>query len=137
MEGAVFEVYTDCTALNSLLNMKTTNIHMLRWKIALQEYRGNMNIIYKEVKSHTNADGLSQWPLDSVKSNPAYDTEVAARIPSHFMEIDRKKNFKFSEWAPESGTFDSGNTEAEGTETPILLISSTKLQIEFFSAVLK
>ncbi|MBW0470190.1 hypothetical protein O181_009905 [Austropuccinia psidii MF-1] len=30
LEGAVFEVYTDCTALKSLLNMKTTNRHMLR-----------------------------------------------------------------------------------------------------------
>ncbi|MBW0541750.1 hypothetical protein O181_081465 [Austropuccinia psidii MF-1] len=37
--GAVFEVYTDCTALKSLLNMKTTNRHMLRWQIAIQEYR--------------------------------------------------------------------------------------------------
>ncbi|MBW0497967.1 hypothetical protein O181_037682 [Austropuccinia psidii MF-1] len=56
-EGAVFEVYTDCTALKSLLNMKTTKRHMLRWQIAIQEYRGNMTIIYKEDKSHTNADG--------------------------------------------------------------------------------
>ncbi|MBW0482303.1 hypothetical protein O181_022018 [Austropuccinia psidii MF-1] len=30
LEGAVFKVYTDCTALTSLLNMKTTNRHMLR-----------------------------------------------------------------------------------------------------------
>ncbi|MBW0560371.1 hypothetical protein O181_100086 [Austropuccinia psidii MF-1] len=30
LEGEVFEVYTDCTALKSLLNMKTTNRHMLR-----------------------------------------------------------------------------------------------------------
>ncbi|MBW0525376.1 hypothetical protein O181_065091 [Austropuccinia psidii MF-1] len=57
LEGAVFEVYTDFTALKSLPNMKTTNRHMLRWQIAIQEYRGNMNIIYKEVRSHTNADG--------------------------------------------------------------------------------
>ncbi|MBW0521864.1 hypothetical protein O181_061579 [Austropuccinia psidii MF-1] len=61
-----------------------------------------MTIMYKEGKSHTNADGLSRWPLDNVKSNPAYDPEVAAKIPIHFMEIDRKKNFRFSEWAPES-----------------------------------
>ncbi|MBW0507530.1 hypothetical protein O181_047245 [Austropuccinia psidii MF-1] len=59
-DGAVFEVYTDCTALNSLLNMKTTNRHMLRWQIAIQEYRGNFPIIYKEGKSHTNSDGLSR-----------------------------------------------------------------------------
>ncbi|MBW0498622.1 hypothetical protein O181_038337 [Austropuccinia psidii MF-1] len=30
LEGAVFAVYTDCTALKSLLNMRTTNKHMLR-----------------------------------------------------------------------------------------------------------
>ncbi|MBW0560935.1 hypothetical protein O181_100650 [Austropuccinia psidii MF-1] len=115
LEGAAFEVYTDCTALKSLLNMKATNRHMLRWQIAIQEYRGNMNIIYKEGKSHTNADGLSRWPLDHVKSNPAYEPEVAAKIPIHFMEIERRKNFRFSEWAPESGTLDSGNTDSEGT----------------------
>ncbi|MBW0488829.1 hypothetical protein O181_028544 [Austropuccinia psidii MF-1] len=45
LEGAVFEVYTDFTALKSLLNMKTTNTLILRWKIAIQEYRGNMTII--------------------------------------------------------------------------------------------
>ncbi|MBW0499653.1 hypothetical protein O181_039368 [Austropuccinia psidii MF-1] len=45
LEGAVFEFYTDCTSLKSLLNMKTTNRHMLRWQIAIQEYRGNMAII--------------------------------------------------------------------------------------------
>ncbi|MBW0556365.1 hypothetical protein O181_096080 [Austropuccinia psidii MF-1] len=137
LEGAVFEVYTDCTALKSLLNMKTTNRHMLRWQIAIQEYRGNITITYKEGKSHTNADGLSRLPLDIVKSNPAYDPEVAAKIPIHFMEIDRRKNFRFSEWAPESGTLDSGNTDSEGTETPILGISSSELHNEFFGAVLK
>ncbi|MBW0465024.1 hypothetical protein O181_004739 [Austropuccinia psidii MF-1] len=44
LEVAVFEVYTDCTVLKSLLNMKTTNRHMLRWQIAIQEYRGKMTI---------------------------------------------------------------------------------------------
>ncbi|MBW0554726.1 hypothetical protein O181_094441 [Austropuccinia psidii MF-1] len=53
------------------------------------------------------------------------------------MEIDRKKNFGFSEWAPESGTFDSRNTDSEGTETSILGISSSELQNECFSAVMK
>ncbi|MBW0566407.1 hypothetical protein O181_106122 [Austropuccinia psidii MF-1] len=137
LEGAVFEVYTDFTALKSLLNMKTTNRHILRWQIAIQEYRGNMTIIYKEGKSHANADGHSRWPLDNFKSNPAYDPEVAAKIPMNFMEIDRRKNFRFSEWAPESGTLDSGNTDSEGTETPILGISSSELHNEFFSAILK
>ncbi|MBW0575722.1 hypothetical protein O181_115437, partial [Austropuccinia psidii MF-1] len=47
LEGAVFEVYTDCTALKSLLNKKTKNRHILRWQIAIQKYRGNMTIIFK------------------------------------------------------------------------------------------
>ncbi|MBW0472969.1 hypothetical protein O181_012684 [Austropuccinia psidii MF-1] len=36
LEHAVFKVYTDCTALKSLLKMKTTNRHMLMWQIAIQ-----------------------------------------------------------------------------------------------------
>ncbi|MBW0506345.1 hypothetical protein O181_046060 [Austropuccinia psidii MF-1] len=87
--------------------MKTTNRHMLRWQIAIQQYKGNMTIICKEFKSHKNADDLRRWPLDNIKSNPAYDPEVAAKIPIHFMEIDRRKNFRISEWAPGSGTPDS------------------------------
>ncbi|MBW0592008.1 hypothetical protein O181_131723 [Austropuccinia psidii MF-1] len=117
--------------------MKTTNRHMLRWKIAIQEYRGNINIIYRKGKSHTNADGLSRWPLENFKSNTAYDPDTAAKIPIHFMEIDRKKNFRFSEWAPESGTPDSENTNSEGTETPILGIGSSELHTEFFDSVMK
>ncbi|MBW0466881.1 hypothetical protein O181_006596 [Austropuccinia psidii MF-1] len=35
LEGWVFEVITDCTAVKSLLNIKTPNRHMLRWKIAI------------------------------------------------------------------------------------------------------
>ncbi|MBW0490296.1 hypothetical protein O181_030011 [Austropuccinia psidii MF-1] len=48
------------------------------------------------------------------------------------MEIDRRKNFRFPELAP-----DSGNTESEGTETAILGIHSLELHNEFFSAVMK
>ncbi|MBW0592645.1 hypothetical protein O181_132360 [Austropuccinia psidii MF-1] len=96
-----------------------------------------MTIIYKGGKGFTNADGVSRWPLHNVKSNTAYDTEVAAKIPIHFMEINRRKNFRFSEWAPGSGTLDSGNTDSGGTETPILGITSSELKNEFFSAVLK
>ncbi|MBW0543733.1 hypothetical protein O181_083448 [Austropuccinia psidii MF-1] len=70
---------------------------------------------------------ISRWPLDNVKSNPAYDPDIAAKIPIHFMEIDRKKNFKFCEWAPESGAPDSGNTDSEGTETPIFGIGPSEL----------
>ncbi|MBW0520224.1 hypothetical protein O181_059939 [Austropuccinia psidii MF-1] len=96
-----------------------------------------MTIIYKEVKRHTNADVRSRWPLDKIKSNPAYDPEVAAKSPIHFMEIERKKNLRFSEWEPQSGAPDSGNTDSEGTETPIMGIISSELHTEFFNAVMK
>ncbi|MBW0566633.1 hypothetical protein O181_106348 [Austropuccinia psidii MF-1] len=82
LEGCVFEVITDCTAVKSLLNMKTPNRHMLRWQIAIQEYRGNMSIIHKYGNIHKNADGLSRWPLPNDIDNPAYVPEEASpQIP--------------------------------------------------------
>ncbi|MBW0469514.1 hypothetical protein O181_009229 [Austropuccinia psidii MF-1] len=53
------------------------------------------------------------------------------------METDRRKNFRFSEWEPESGTPNNGDTDSEGTETPMLGISSSELNNEFFNAVMK
>ncbi|MBW0460588.1 hypothetical protein O181_000303 [Austropuccinia psidii MF-1] len=53
------------------------------------------------------------------------------------MEIERRKNFVFSDCLPGSGTLDSEDTEPEGTETPILGIGSSELHNEFFSAVMK
>ncbi|MBW0466252.1 hypothetical protein O181_005967 [Austropuccinia psidii MF-1] len=91
--------------------MNTTNRHMLSCKIDIQKYRVNMNIIYKEGKSQINAYGLSRWPLDNFKSKPFYEPEVAAKIPFHFMEIERSKNFRSSIWEPEGGTPDSEDTE--------------------------
>ncbi|MBW0506162.1 hypothetical protein O181_045877 [Austropuccinia psidii MF-1] len=93
--GEVFKVYTDCTALKSLLNMNTTNRHMLSWQIAIQEYRGKMSIIYKEGKSHTNAYGLIRCPWDNFISNPANDPELEAKIPIHFMQKIGKKTSNF------------------------------------------
>ncbi|MBW0470994.1 hypothetical protein O181_010709 [Austropuccinia psidii MF-1] len=104
---------------------------MLRWKIAIEEYKANMTILYKEGKIYTNAYCLSRCPLENVQHNPANNHEVAAKIPIHLMEIDRERNFKLSEWAPEFGTSDSDNTEPEWTETPILGISSPDLLNKF------
>ncbi|MBW0580995.1 hypothetical protein O181_120710 [Austropuccinia psidii MF-1] len=53
------------------------------------------------------------------------------------METDRWKNFRFSEWAPGSGTPDSKDTDSEGRETPILGKSSSELHNEFLSVVMK
>ncbi|MBW0549729.1 hypothetical protein O181_089444 [Austropuccinia psidii MF-1] len=71
LDGSIFEGITDCHAVKSL-NMKTTNRHMLRWKIDIQEYRGNMTIIHKAGKIHKNDDGISRWALASTPDNPAY-----------------------------------------------------------------
>ncbi|MBW0542838.1 hypothetical protein O181_082553 [Austropuccinia psidii MF-1] len=46
--------------------------HILRWQIAIQEYRGNMTIVHKAGRIHQNADGLSRWELANTTDNPAY-----------------------------------------------------------------
>ncbi|MBW0501387.1 hypothetical protein O181_041102 [Austropuccinia psidii MF-1] len=66
-----------------------------------------------------------------------YDPEVEANIPIHLIEIDSKKYFRFSQWAPESGTPDSKDTEQEGRDTPISGIISSELHNEFLNAVMK
>ena len=48
---------------------------MLRWQIAIQEYRENMTIVHRDGNIHKNADGLSRWALPNDPSNPAYDPE--------------------------------------------------------------
>ncbi|KAI7959400.1 hypothetical protein MJO28_003191 [Puccinia striiformis f. sp. tritici] len=75
LEGSNFVVVTDCTAVKTLMNMKTPNRHMLRWQIAIQQYRGHMTIVHKAGVKHKNADGLSRWALPNTPDNPAYDPE--------------------------------------------------------------
>ncbi|MBW0563448.1 hypothetical protein O181_103163 [Austropuccinia psidii MF-1] len=72
------EARHDCTAVKSLLNMKTPNRNMLRWQIAIQEYGGNMNIVHKDVIIHKNEYGLSRWQLQNDINNPAYVPEEAS-----------------------------------------------------------
>ncbi|MBW0572138.1 hypothetical protein O181_111853 [Austropuccinia psidii MF-1] len=81
-EGCFFEVITDCAAVKPILNMKKPNRHMLRWKIAIQEYRGNMTVCCKDGNIHKNSDGLSRWPLPNNIDNPAYlPEEDSPQIP--------------------------------------------------------
>ncbi|MBW0549529.1 hypothetical protein O181_089244 [Austropuccinia psidii MF-1] len=77
-EGCVFEVMTDCTTVKSLLNIKTPNRNMLRWKIAIQEYRGNKTIMHKDGNIQKNQDGLSGWPLQNRIDNPSDVQEEAS-----------------------------------------------------------
>ncbi|MBW0536885.1 hypothetical protein O181_076600 [Austropuccinia psidii MF-1] len=88
LDGSVFEVITDCNAMKSLLNMKTPNRHMLRWQIAIQEYRGNMTIVHKTGKIHKNTDGLSRWALANTPDNQAYvPLEAEPQIPIEGIDI--------------------------------------------------
>ncbi|MBW0492242.1 hypothetical protein O181_031957 [Austropuccinia psidii MF-1] len=45
---------------------------MLRWKISIQEFRGNMTIVHRYGNIHKNADGLSRWALENTPENPAW-----------------------------------------------------------------
>ncbi|MBW0589880.1 hypothetical protein O181_129595 [Austropuccinia psidii MF-1] len=88
LDGSVFEVITECNAVKSLLNTKTPNRHMLRWQIAIQEYRGNMTIVHKAGNIHKNADGLSRWALANTPDNPAYvPLEAEPQIPIEGINI--------------------------------------------------
>ncbi|MBW0527895.1 hypothetical protein O181_067610 [Austropuccinia psidii MF-1] len=77
-----------------------------------------MTIIYIGGKGHINADGLSKWPLDNFKCNPAYDSKLAAKMPIHFVEIDRRRNFQFSQWEPEISTPNIHLSDQEGQKLP-------------------
>ncbi|MBW0505662.1 hypothetical protein O181_045377 [Austropuccinia psidii MF-1] len=88
LDGSVFEVITDCNTVKSLLNIKTPNRHMLRWKIAIQEYRGNMTIVHKAGNIHKNADSLIGWELPNTYENPSYvPTSAEPQIPIEGINI--------------------------------------------------
>ncbi|MBW0466281.1 hypothetical protein O181_005996 [Austropuccinia psidii MF-1] len=57
--------------------MKTPNRRMLRWQIAIQEYRGNITLVDKDRNIHKNPDGLSRCSLPNNIDNPAYVPEEA------------------------------------------------------------
>ncbi|MBW0485812.1 hypothetical protein O181_025527 [Austropuccinia psidii MF-1] len=61
---------------------------MLRWQIAIQEYRGNMNIVHKEGNIHKKADGLSKWELANTPDNSDYvPLEAEPLIPIEGINI--------------------------------------------------
>ncbi|MBW0518438.1 hypothetical protein O181_058153 [Austropuccinia psidii MF-1] len=95
LEGCVYEVIKVCTTVKSLINMKSPNRHMLRWQIAIQEYRGYMTIVHKDGNIHKNTDGLTRWPLTNNIDNPAYVPEEASpQIPIEGISItDLNTNF--------------------------------------------
>ncbi|MBW0509121.1 hypothetical protein O181_048836 [Austropuccinia psidii MF-1] len=65
-----------------------SQIHMLRWQIAIQEYKGKMTIVYKLGNIHKNADGLSRWELGNTPDNSAYvPLEEERQIPIEGINI--------------------------------------------------
>ncbi|MBW0522978.1 hypothetical protein O181_062693 [Austropuccinia psidii MF-1] len=71
---------------------------MLRWKIAIQEYRGNMTIVHKDGNIHKNADGLSRWPLPNSIDTPAYVPEEASpQIPIEGISVTDMNTTFFEE----------------------------------------
>ncbi|MBW0582554.1 hypothetical protein O181_122269 [Austropuccinia psidii MF-1] len=61
---------------------------MLRWQIAIQEYRGNMTIVHKAGNIHKNADGLSRWELPNTPENPSYvPTSAETQTPIEGINI--------------------------------------------------
>ncbi|MBW0503045.1 hypothetical protein O181_042760 [Austropuccinia psidii MF-1] len=95
LEGCFYELITVCTPFKSLLNMKSPSRHILRWQIAIQEYRGFMTIVHKDGNIHKITDGLRSWPLTNNIDNPAYVPEEASpEIPIGGISItDVNTNF--------------------------------------------
>ncbi|MBW0509853.1 hypothetical protein O181_049568 [Austropuccinia psidii MF-1] len=88
LDFSAFEVITDCNSIKSLLNMKTPNRHMLRWQIATQAYKGNLNIGHKAGKIHKNYDVLSRWAYANTPANPDYVAlEGEPQIPIEVINI--------------------------------------------------
>ncbi|MBW0549271.1 hypothetical protein O181_088986 [Austropuccinia psidii MF-1] len=82
LEECGFKVIKDFIAVKLLLNMKTPNRNILRWQIAIQEYRGIMTIVHKYGNIHNNADGLRKCQLPINIDNPAYvPGEACPQIP--------------------------------------------------------
>ncbi|MBW0468946.1 hypothetical protein O181_008661 [Austropuccinia psidii MF-1] len=96
LEGCVFEVMTDFTAVKFLSKIKTSNRNILRWQIAIQEYRGNMTIVQKDRNIHKFAYGLSRWPLPNNIDNSVYVPEGASpQIPTEGISVKYLKTTFF------------------------------------------
>ncbi|MBW0503182.1 hypothetical protein O181_042897 [Austropuccinia psidii MF-1] len=104
LDGSVFEVITHCNAVKSLLKMKTPNRHMLRWQIAIQEYRGNMTIAFHntpENPAYVPTSAESQIPIEGInithvateffqEVRESYKQDKNCHIPTALLDKDCK-----------------------------------------------
>ncbi|MBW0527671.1 hypothetical protein O181_067386 [Austropuccinia psidii MF-1] len=72
LDGTVFDVITDCNSVKYLLKMKTSNRHMLRWKISIQEYGGNLTRAHRYESIHKSSYGLRRLALANTPESPAW-----------------------------------------------------------------
>ncbi|MBW0467805.1 hypothetical protein O181_007520 [Austropuccinia psidii MF-1] len=99
-------------------------------KNAPAHFQRMMDTIFKE----EILEGLMEVYIDDII---IYSDKWEDHVQYIDRTLNRRKNFRFSEWSQRSGTPDNGNPESEGKETPILGIHSSELHNEFFSAVMK
>jgi putative transposase len=94
LDGCNFDVITDCVALKLLIATKAPRIHMMRWQIALQEWRGSMTIVHRDGAAHKNADGLSRWAFPNDNSNPAanLDLDTERDVPIMAISVSNLKD---------------------------------------------
>ncbi|MBW0577013.1 hypothetical protein O181_116728 [Austropuccinia psidii MF-1] len=86
------------TTVRSLLNIGKPNRHILRWKIAIKEYTGNMTVIHKDGNIQKNADGLSRWQFPNDIENNAYvPEEDSPLIPIEGISATYLKTYLFEE----------------------------------------
>ncbi|MBW0517386.1 hypothetical protein O181_057101 [Austropuccinia psidii MF-1] len=68
--------------------MKTPSSHVLRWQIAIQEYKDNMTIAHKAGNINKKADGIRRWALANIPANPAHvPLEEEPQIPIEGINI--------------------------------------------------
>ncbi|MBW0528715.1 hypothetical protein O181_068430 [Austropuccinia psidii MF-1] len=84
-------------------------------KNAPASFQRMMDTIFKE-------EILAGWMVVYIDDIIIYSETWEGHMQYIDRVLNRKKNFRFSEWAPECGTPESENTDSEGTETPILAI---------------
>ncbi|MBW0524481.1 hypothetical protein O181_064196 [Austropuccinia psidii MF-1] len=58
---------------------------MLRWQIAIQEYRGNITIVHEYGNIHKNADGISRWDLANTPENPGWVPQKEHHVEGIFV----------------------------------------------------
>lgn len=66
---------TDCNAITSLIDTRTPTRHLLRWSLAIQEYKSHIPITHTPGKLHHNADALSRMAFLNTPDNPARQAE--------------------------------------------------------------